>query len=767
MTDPKILAKFGTTEAGFQKLFTAVRPANYKELDTDDKKECEFWIEQRARFENMINGWLEEHITFSLNNYRHSAAVDLGWDATPITPCTVPLMLYAQGRINVGNAVTTLKSVPDGENYIKTTKDGKQTVDLPKFFDSNVNLIRSVIGRRAAAQSNKFSNLWPFFSYESRPGGGAGLNDAEANLIADLSSSVMDTMADQWGYRHTQDQMIREMFLHTHAAAFVRAPWEVEYDYRFRGGDWKNGEPENYIAREGVCFVVPHPNRVFWDRAYPLSALNSDTGPCHCGFWDVKRFGDISQCPEYFNRDRITYGRTASLLTAFSEYFAQFYSQTIIAPVQTTGATQPSDLSMHNDRQANMGVYSPDANTSAVFTAELFVKVIPKDWGVGTYPSPIWMALKTAGDRTVIHCKILPSRPGFVFSYNARDNRLLSPSMAHDLMSLQDQLTNLFTQFLETLKQDMFSVVLLNTDIVPDDEAGKAAFDNFIAQMSSERWYADPAALLVSFQKLKELGIDATSDNLLSVKRMPPNTQLNVCIDAISKVIAMADRLMAMSPHEQGQPAQHELSATETNVMSQTTDSVYNFISSGIDEGREAWKRICYESWCIEGSSEIQAPVYKRYRQEDIERLGFQILGSPDTTPLVVKGPRWRIPHELVFSSRDGGERLSNTAAAQVVFEGLGRLGAFPPEIQMELWNAVGKTGLFRMINQAMQLAGVSNEAMLELKPGASDQWEFQDQKAVIDQMAGLIEDLSKKVADLEQAQMQQEAAMSKSPPQP
>ena len=218
MIDYEILKEAGTTNERLRQVLTN------KEPESKDGK-------IRQKIEDLVGSRISEHVTYSLRNHHLYSAVDLAWDSSPINKTTLPLVMYAQKRIDAKACIRELEktSSTSGSSigkYLKRDESGKVTdIDLPKFFEVNVNLVRSFVTRRLAAQVNKYNNLYPFFKYESRTTGQIG------KLRADALSQRMDIMADQYDYRHFQTQAIRDMFLYGHSVAFPRASWEREVQW--------------------------------------------------------------------------------------------------------------------------------------------------------------------------------------------------------------------------------------------------------------------------------------------------------------------------------------------------------------------------------------------------------------------------------------------------------------------------------------------------------------------------------------------------------
>ncbi len=679
-------------------------------------------VKGRDRFQKMLQGWLQEHIVFSLANHSKYSAVDMAWDSMPINSTILPLIQYAQGRLDLNQVEKCAKDLPNASKYLKRDGSGNITsIDLPKFTEVNINLIRSVITRRVAAQSTKYADLWPHFKYEARDQTQVG------KLRADLTSERMDIMADQFDYRHFETQCIRDMLLYAHCVAFPRNKWEreiqLERDGRADEFDDKGKIKKKVrVVKEGICWFNPHPSRTFYDNNYPLSSLNQDIGCEYVGFWDVTRWGDVADNPAYFNKKAVSF--TSGMVDWFSTYWAYFnqYFTSIIPPSfpQAGG----NNITATNDRKNQVGLFTGQLeNVSTIFT-HLWVKMRPSNWGIGTYPHPVWVHLKVAGDATVVYATICPSSPAAVFSHNENDGRLINISMAHELMPFQDQLTNLFSQLLEVAKQDLFSVAILNTDVFPDTEQGKAVRKEFENLMHNKATYASTQMLEVSFSKLAQLGIKP--DQVFTVVRSHPNTAIDNIFKAIAEVIQMANTITVMSDQEQGQQQTHEISAHESASFQATTNTVYNFISVGIDEGRSSMKRICFESLISCGSDDVELTVENRYPSDIITKAGFQAKDPGDGVPMVgyqrVTGSKTSLNHDYIFTSRDGANRSGNSHGAQVLVQLLQAIGQLQPEMSNAIISAIGKTKLYEIMNSIFRMTDAGVDLNLEVKAGESDE---------------------------------------------
>jgi hypothetical protein len=773
--DYQVLQVFGTTNARLKEIFTAEATQMREPVKGESKEEKKVRLahnrqlkadcETRERFQRKIQARLDEGISRGLKNWRLYAAVDMAWDSNVITKQTIPLQLYAQGKIDVESAITTLSSIPGGKQYISMDENGKPKVDVPKFIETTVNLLRSVINRRHSAQKNKYNNAWPYYAFESRSTG------LPAKLRADVLSQLADIMVDQFGHRHHDGDVMRNGMLYARALDFVRSSWEVEKAYRRSDVNIPASREnmEEVITKQGVAFINPHPSRVFFDNAYPITSLNTDTGCEYCGFWDLVRWSAVADNPDYINKQAV--GWTSKMwgnggfLERYSDYFAQ-YQYTIVPP--TLGTTDPSAA---NDRQANIGLYANTQDDSSVLLANYYERLVPKDYGMGDYPFPVWVRLVVSEDGTVLFPEIMPSTPAASLEINGSDNREVNVSLAMELLGFQDQMTNLVTQMLLLCQIDVFKVIGLNSDTIDAASLAEAK-----KQLSGRNWSGAPLIVTYSLAKLIELNINPTQAVGAAVMVSEARQQASIasCFDAMMKLMTLVEKMIAMSPHEQGQPAPREISATEVTEISNTTSSVYSSISDDIDEYRAAKKRIIYESAtaCYRGN--IEAPVKDRYTPKTIAMAGFMPkagededwnIGANKPRRTTVIGSARALVHDYIFTSRDGAERPVNTQAANTLVQLIGQVLAVPQVAQ-----AMGKEKIYELFNEVFRLSGAGVDLNLSLKEGEDDAL-GEDELATLKQsveeliaystkMAQQLSQTAQSVAQQEQVNAQQEEAI-------
>ena len=778
MVNKYVLEKFGVTTERLRQIFE--KTVMEKPGETADKETQEAWERwqkdnaTRERFETEFRDIINEGVAWGIKNYQFYAAVDLAWDTPAVSKVMLPLLMYAQNKITLSACASELKTL-NRAGLLSVDKDGKPTgVDMPKFVETSINMVRSYVTRRHAAQSVKYSNLYPYYKYESRSTGMAG------KLKADVMSQEAEIQVDGFGHRHHDSQVMRDALLYGHSVDFVCSPWEIHKMYEFEPtgaeftpstGNLKDAKVRDVIFKEGMSWTNPHPTRLLIDFAYPIAAINDDVGPSYIGYWDVVRYGSVSSNPAYFNKDSISYGAGAGgIYSAFlnnSAYFNTYYT-TISAPptpvqdssINPSPGSSTLDPAGTNDRKANIGVYNGEMAQMSMFKTELFRKLIPANHGIGNYPFEVWIRFVIAGDNTVIFAEPMPSTPAAVCSINESDSRQLSASFAHDVIWAQDMMSNLVSQMLLAVQAELLQILGINTDLVDKED-----FNRIKERLSGKNFSIDgPIVIPFSLNELAQQ-MDLKMDALFKIGETRQGQSVEVIFRAMSQLLALLERLTAMSPAEQGQPAPREISATEVTEMAGTTQNVYSFISDGIDEFRAAKKRIIYESTVCRKEGRVQVPIINRYSKKTIEKAGFKVgdeeSGSRNEGVNVI-GDKMNLSHDFIFTTRDGAERPVNTQAANTLVQLMQVVLQTPPILQ-----ALGREKTYDIFNEIFRLSGTGIDLNLELQEG--DEAGFQDEQIaamqeglkqlqqMLQELAAATEGNAKGLAEQEQVNERQE----------
>lgn len=684
----------------------------------------------KKRTENRIRARVLAGIGENLRNSRAMMAVDLAADGLPIQKETVPLMLWACGKINVQNLHASLKQEL-GEGgcsrfFEKTDQDDVLKVNSVRISETPVDLVKSYLTRRHAAMDALWDNLWPLFKYDPR-----GVDDV-TELRADALTQRVDMMAEDYNYRHFWSQCRRQMLLYGFSMAFVRSAWDKQTGWRMKpnntGADPKQVEDiESYTAREGVDFVNPHPSRIFYDIASPLANINTDTGPRYVGYWDIVPFGDlVDPSANFFNlKETFTTNGWIDLTTKYAAFFGYYFNPTVMKFPDLGDGAEISALA--NDRNARVGKYSTEAKDVGCLLTQYFEKINPKQEGICAYDCDVWMRLTVAGDCTVIGGEFLPSGPGCYGAVNWNDGRAANQSMGMQLLSYQDQASNIVTQMIQQLRMSMQQLVLIDEDSLSADtvkELKKSA--------QNKDWWIDPKIFIYSATKLKDIGI-LDPRQAFAIVQPQLSQALDGGLKMLSQLLNLADRLLILSPNELGQPNPREVSAREVQEVSTSVQSIYSFINQGPREQIATAKRVIYESLIGCATQSFTVPALKRYTRAVVEAAGFKVSGNvkpktgkdglpvaPEDDVLPIQVPVMGNLRDLVynyyFDSRDGAERAVSAQGAQVVQQLLGNMLKVPGVAQKMGWNDIAGG-----LNVVLRMSGAPWNFQFQTTVGGDD----------------------------------------------
>jgi hypothetical protein len=675
----------------------------------------EFW-EIRRRYELRIRDRVLAGIGVGINNAKPLQAVDMAWDAAPIQKETIPLMLWAQGKIKQQNLCGWLRSNCDSSTVAKfVTKDsqGNEIVNLPRICDIAINLPRSYVTRRHAAISALWDNLHPLLRYDSR---GTSQKDV---LSADAVTQVVDVMSDEYNYRHFLSQTDRDKLKYAQSLIFPRAAWDCKKGWRLKKsnvpGSKSTDEVESYIVREGLDCVNPHPSRWFYDLGASLANVNTDNGPTFIGYWDIVPYQTIREGP-YYNIDRVVASEAwAQLVGQYEYYFAQYFDPCVLAWPPIAPNTNPA---LYNDRLANVGVYSGLYDDKGVLRTEYFEKINPKAEGICDYDAEIWMRLSAAGDGTVIAGEFLPSIPACYGGINCDDNRVANASLGSEMLAFQDQVSNILTTMNEQVRRSFTQLWVFNKDLL-DEKIIKMLEEN----AANREWWIDPKVLMLSFSEKQELLSAGKFDPSMIMFQV--QTQLNNAVGealrAIGQLLALADRIVNSSPNELGQPMPREVSAKETQTIETSIQSIYSFYNQGPREQRAAFKKMIWESLRCFGSDRFAVPVLGRYSAKTVKAAGFTVAEPPEgmSEEMVLPGRTHilgslsEVDFDVQYTTRDGMERPVNTQGAQVLQQLFGAMMQIPG-----LPEKLGARRVFEIINIISRMAGAPDEFQVLLDQG-------------------------------------------------
>lgn len=682
------------------------------------KKQKSDW-EIRRYFENRIRSRVLSGITTGLANSKPLQAVDLAWDAQPIQKETIPLMLWAQGKIKhegICDYLTANCDPATTAKFIKKGADGKPILSIPRICDFSVNLVRSYTTRRHAALAALWDNLWPLLKYNPRG------TDETAMLSGDVVTQRVDIMAEEYNYRHFLSQCDRDKLLYTHSLIFPRSAWDRQTSWRNEKSNVAGSEKlstgvESYVTQEGVDCVNPHPSRWFWDLGAPLANINTNNGPSYIGYWDIVPYGSVRN-GDYFNTKSIVASEAwTQLVQQNAPYFSQYFNPCVLQFPAMGFCTDPA---LKNDRTGNIGQYTAEQDDKGVLLTQYFERINPKVEGIGDYDANVWLRIVAAGDGTVVAAEFMPSIPACYGAINANDGRVANASLAMEMLAYQDMASNITTTMIEQTRRSFAQIMFFNSDLI-DDKIIK----DIQAQAGNKEWWMDPKYVTMSFSEKQELLAQGRFDpNMICFNiSMKLDGVIQGAMQALGQLLALADKIVNSSPNEQGQPNPREVAAREVQELSTSVQSIYAFYNEGPREQRTAFKRMVYESLRCHGTDEFLVPVLRRYKVGTIKKAGFEVVGQEaanDDTLLPsmtrIKGSLSDLDYDYRFDSRDGAERAVNTQGAQVLQQLFAGLIQVPGVAQK-----MGFRRVTEILNIIARMAGAPDEFQLTLNDGEDE----------------------------------------------
>lgn len=722
----KRLKQAGVTSGALKKLFTAKEktPQVQRLLDLIRDRT------QQGRMQNFTSShtW---------------AAIDWCYDAAfyQTTPALIRRVCDdLEGKeMSPQEALNAVKSwgLRASDIFTCTTCNGKNTYTLnrPTFFKVLIPIVKSYVTIRLAKLFNERNQI-PLLRYEPREF--TDQNRVKAEAVTDLVSKI----SDDFGYGETLKQAIFNALMYGLALAFPMETWFVE--------EQEDDDGNPVVVKEGIRYIIPHPSKVFFDLNYPIASINTDTGVEFAAFWRLMRYSDILDSPIYYNKKIIPVGQNWWDTSISGNYFSQVYPCTMKFPQELYAQSK-------TDRESQAWFYTTNERDKAVFVTNIFMKLSPKQWGLGDYKHPIWFRFEVATDNTVIWAEPVPYTPPWYIGYDSDQNRSRNASLALECVPFQENIGNCLSQILLTVKQNLANAVFWDSEQV-DADAIKTLQNN------GELMYRGMNFIKMSSQQNRRAQTDPRT--AFVAHKFPVQNTVELT-QAIQTQIAMLERLLVISSQEIGQPASHEQSATELREISTATSVRGDFTGTYVDAGIFAWKRQLYEASQQYLDKEFTAQVGSDIPNlEDVlKELGFRILNKPhdpSAGKVTIKGQTKALVMDGFISSRDGPRRVDNPKIAAVMFQAAQAAASNPMLAQ-----AVGPEPFLKIMTEAARLAGApkdfklipSREFMEQMKKMQESQQQgaAPDPKQLMDAVRQMIDQsLAQAFPQMQQATMKQ-----------
>lgn len=637
---------------------------------------------------------------WNFQNYQIAYAMDLIWDAPfrQVNPTMIAAVCEQHGK-NTEEVKSIMKGLGlDFDAILKTSKDPKSgkeitTIDVPTFFAVTVPLVRSYHTVRRARIIND-RNRDPFIQYK------AATQTKENRTRCEVLTSRVQQTAKHYDYLGALNQMVFQMLLYPSGClAFTKEEWHKSEQLRYK----KDGkETEQYTVREGLRYHIPHPTRTFWDQAHPLRTFNTDTGCSYAGYWQVMRYGDIEDNKGFYNTDRITVGDTG-WFTGGSQFWRLVYSScTVKVPTITVPDTAPDAMDREQYILDNP-YYNGDMRDHSVMLCEYREKLNPKQWGLGDYDHDVWCRFVVAGDGTIVYAAPMGYTPVVPCRDNGDDKRMGDASLALQLAPFQDQLSNLLTQFLLTVKQNLANFTLVDKSTVDTDSLKKMLNEG-------ETYFRGLNIQTFDSRQMRVLQVDPKG--AVIPHRFPP-LDTNGIVLAMKLVIDMAERVLQFSSQEIAQAASHEQTKAEVEKIHATTTNILEFTCIPVDQAMDSMAQQNYEAVMNYGEDEFYAQIPSDHEIDEkrLEALGITQDEDGETLDKKIKVKAKKRPAlelDSFATVPPNSKRQTNWEASQAMGQFVQVLAS-----NQQLAMAIGPQQFIDLANEIATLAGIELPAPL------------------------------------------------------
>ncbi len=686
-----------------------MNPEFFKKHKLDEDSLKKYWTSEgenkdRKRLKDLIAGRLKDGIDCGLRDHKIYWAVDLAYD-TPFAQTSYTLVKHILSKRHKDT-----KEVYDAlhkwglnmDEVIRETVDAsgnkRAVINIPALYKLLIPLVKAYTTIRQAKLFND-RNLNPLFRYEPVR------FTLKNRMVGEVITDVIHRVSSEYGYAQILRQAILQTLRYGICLMFPQEEW---YSEKRLDDDGKEA-----IVREGLRYNMPHPTRMAYDLSHRLSTVNTDSGTTWALYWQIETFANLKNNGKYWNIDSVPYGRDVTKVNEYKAYFEEIYPCTMGFP----SPHEPNTGAGESDREKKLQIYESADEDKAVMKTEYFMKLVPKDYGMGDYPYPIWFRFVVASDDTVLYCAALPYCPINFFGYDFDDMRSRNAGLGLEILPFEDALGNVLSQWILSVKQNLSRAVFYDTNQVDGE-----VVEN-IENLGQRRFQGVPFIPFDS-RKFKVAGV-SPKDAFVPISFPEHNTEQIAAL--LNAVLAILERVLVLSSQEIGQASSHEQTAEETRVISANTSTRVIFTGTFIDDGIDAWKRQIYRAARAYMDDDISTQVSLDVPEakEVLKELGFEIEGEKEVDQLV--DAKIKVPIKAKMSmldldafintTRDGEERINNANIAAAGMQLLQVALNNPITAQ-----AIGKQQALDLITQFGILAGLPRDFKLRVAKESESQ---------------------------------------------
>ena len=568
-------------------------------------------------------------------------------------------------------------------------RDGKPVMklDLPTFFHIFVPLVQAYTKMRWAKLFSD-RDIFPLYKYEP-------VSMTTPNrLRCEIITSRIQRMVQEMGYREDERQSILQMLKYGTCINFP-----AEDFYREEQIFLEKSKEVKRTVKEGVRFEIPHPSRVFWDLTNRLTTMNTDTGCEYAGFWNVQRFKDVKNNKQFWNTDNIQF-KYGSWVDAKYNFYRELFPCALKFP--QTGMFAPG--TGEDDRLKNAYRYTLNHNDEGVTVVSHFSKLIPSEWDLFDYDHPVWMRFIHTGSHTVSHAVPLAYNPLVAYMYDADQGSAHNSSLSLELLPFQDHISNMLTQYILTVKQNLERVVFWNADVVDQK------YIDLISNLGEKKYRG---VSYIPYSK-RELSWQQQSErDAFTPVNLPQGNSTEIA-GGINQLLQMMERVLGYSPQEVGFPASHEQTAEEVRIVASNTSNRLELTGSFIDGAMKARKKMLYEAFLAYSSDEVLADVADMddTKRKSLEDMGFEV-DEPESRSAKagIRGSKDALRVDGFSSDREGADRIVDSKIAATMIQTFQSIFSNPA-----LSEAAGLEQLIELFNQILVYSGAPKDFRLRIQ---------------------------------------------------
>lgn len=682
-----------------------MNPAFFKKHKLDEASLKSYWTgdgenEGRKRLKDLIAGRLKDGTDAGLRDHKIYWAVDLAYD-TPFSQTSYTLVRHL-----ISKKHKDTKEVYDALNKwgLNIDEVTRETVDasgnkriainIPALYKLLIPMVKSYTTIRQAKLFND-RNRNPLFQYEPVR------FTLQNRVIGEVVTDVIHRVSSEYGYPQILRQAILQALRYGICLMFPQEEWHSDKQL---GEDGKEK-----IVREGLRYNMPHPTRMAYDLSHRLSTINTDSGTTWALYWQIETYANLVANTKYWNVDKIPYGR--NIKKEYSNYFEEIYPCVMNFPTPN----QPNTGAGESDREQKLNTYASADEDKAIMKTEYFMKLTPKDYGMGDYAYPIWFRFVVASDDTVMWCAPLPYCPILFMGYDFDDMRARNAGLGLEILPFEDALGNVLSQWILSVKQNLSRAVFYDTNQV--DQSVVEDIENL-----GQRRFNGVPFIPFDSRKFKMAGV-SPKDAFVPISFSEHNTEQIAAL--LNAVLSVLERVLVLSSQEIGQASSHEQTAEETRVISSNTSTRVAFTGTFIDDAIDAWKRQLYKAARAYMDDDISTQVTLDVPEAEgvLSKLGFEIEDKEEAKQLV--DAKLKVPIKAKMSAleldafinvtRDGEDRINNASIASAGMQLLQVVLNNPITAE-----ALGKQQALDLITQFGILAGLPRDFKLRVSKEAA-----------------------------------------------